>query len=459
MTPRAAACVRRRPPAWGLAAAVLLVGSPLVPGARAQEAGGAALSAPDSAASLAPTHAVPWNPPRPAPAHEPWEAALNAPLTLASLPVRLVGAGLESGLLRVQEDLWIPKVMVFLSFDPPWGIGARPAGLGDRTGTGGALTLEPPPLRGWLRASLEGSTLRYGRGHVELGGRAAFVSYTHDWRPQEPFFGTGMDARAGDVSNYSLRVRRAEARVRLAGGSSLRHELGAWAGERRSVLRRGRDSERPSLEQVFPQLAQAQFDAAQDHAYAGAGLALDTRGGRPHWSHGWRLAGRAEYYGHPLAGRGVLFAGRAASPAFGRTELSAVTGVSFRRDPRTLRLSARVVDTHAIDATQPPALFDLATLGGSAGLAGFEPGRFRGMDLALARLEYVFPLAQHSELALSGELGGVYDSVWRGARLDGAEASYGAWFRLRTEQAPVVAVGLDWSRETVRFGFSLGGVE
>lgn len=461
MENRAATAVRGWFEAPGFAALLLVAVASFarIPLARAQAGPGSAHAAADSATNLAPTTAVPWNPPRAVSPNELWEEALNAPLTLASLPLRLVGEGVRAGLLKVQEEQWIPKLQLLLGFEPPWGIGLRPAGLGDRTGTGGAVTLTPPPARGWLRASLEGSTLRYGRGHVELGSRAVFASYTHDWRPQDPFFGVGMDAREGDVSNYALRSRRAEARARVAGGSTLRHDLSAWAGERRSVMRRGRDSSRPSLEQVFPQLADASFDQQQDHAYAGASLALDTRGGRPHWSHGWRLAGSAEYLGHPLSGRGVLFAGRAASPAFGRTELAAETGVSFMRDPRTLRFSARVADTRVSRAGEPLALHDLVTLGGSAGLAGFEPGRFRGLDLALARVEYVFPLAQYAELALTGELGGVYDDLWNGGRLDQAEASYGVSYRLRTERAPVIAFGLDMSREGVRFGFDLGGVE
>ena len=413
----------------------------------------------DSASGLAPTSAVPWNPPRAALAHEPWESVLTAPVTLASLPVRLLGAGVNSGLLVVQENRWVPRVQVLLSLSPPWGIGLRPASLGERTGTGGAVSFEPNPERSWLRASLEGSTLRYGRGHVELGPRWLFAAYTHDWRPQEPFFGSGMDARHEDESNYSLRRRRAEARMHLDGGSAVRSALDSWVGERRTVVRRGRESGRPSLEEVFPQLAAATFDEDQDHAVAGARLSLDARAGRPHWSRGWRVAGQAEYFGHPLSGRGFLFAGDAASPAFGRTTLEGEAGFSFMRDPRTVRLSARVVDTHASDASRPPALHDLAILGGAQGLPGFEPGRFHGMDLAIARLSYIFPLAQTSELELSGELGGVFENVWRGARLDQAQASYGVSYRLRTESAPVVAFGMDFSREAARFRFSLGGVE
>lgn len=456
-----AGCRFAPPPATALAIllAVFAASPGMAQSAPEASAPASLAAAADSSGGLAPTSAAPWNPPRAARAQEPWEMALNAPLTLASLPIRLLGAGLNSGLLVVQENNWVPRVQVMLSLSPPWGIGLRPANLGERTGLAGAVTFEPDSERSWLRASLEGSTLRYGRGHVELGPRWLFAAYTHDWRPQEPFFGDGMDASREDASNFSLRRRRAEARLRLRGGSAVRGAFESWVGERRTVVRRGRESGRPSLEEMFPQLAAATFDVPQDHAVAGARLSLDTRAGRPHWSHGWRLAGQSEHFGHPLAGRGFLFPGDAASPAFSRTTLEGEAGVSFMRDPRTVRLSARVVDTHAADGSQAPVLNDLAVLGGAEGLSGFEPGRFHGMDLAIARLSYIFPLAQTAELELSGELGGVFGNVWRDARLDRAETSYGVAYRLRTERAPLVAVGVAFSREAARLRFSLGGVE
>lgn len=458
------AAARRRTGFVALLAALAVLSFPLaVRPCRSQDGPAGAPAPPPAAADssdalLAATSEPPWNPDRPVPAHEPWESALNTPLTVASLPVRVVGAGVRSGLMKVQEDLWIPRAQVLL-VRPPWGLGASPADLGARTGFGGAITFEPPPLHGWLRARLEGSTLRYGRGHVELGTRALYAAYTHDWRPQEPFFGTGMAARETDVSDYSLRARRAELRAHAVRAGAVRAALEAWAGERRVVARRGRDPQRPSLDQVFPALADALFDAEQDHVFAGGSLTLDARAGRPHWSRGWRVSGQAEIYGHPPGGNGVLFAGRRDSPAFGRTTLSAETGVSFMRDPRTVRLSARVVDTHAADGNHPPAILDLPTLGGSAGLTGFEPGRFHGADLVAARVAYVFPLAEHAEFEVSAERGGVFDDVWGGARLDRTRTSYGVSYRLRTDRVPIAAVGLDWSREATRVRFALGGVE
>src|SRR4029077_5110416 len=130
----------------------------------------------------------------------------------------------------------------------------------------------------------------------------------------------------------------------------------------------------------------------------------------------------------------------------------------FMRDPRTLRVMVRVVDVKPIDPAKPPALLDLSRLGGGAGLAGFEPGRFHGLDSVLGKLGYYFPLGTHAELELSAEVGAVSGDVWHETRMDRPEHSYTVMLRPRTRVAPLGAVGVSWSREKVRVGFSIGGV-
>jgi len=129
------------------------------------------------------------------------------------------------------------------------------------------------------------------------------------------------------------------------------------------------------------------------------------------------------------------------------------------RDPRTLRLSGRVVDVEPFDQARPPAPFDLPHLGSSAGLAGFEPGRFHGLDLLLVKLDYIFPLVEYAELELSAEVGAVSGDVWRETRVDRLERSYGVLIRPRTHRVPLGAFGVCWSHEGSRVRYSLGGVE
>lgn len=435
--------------------------APIVPQAMALAgpADHAASAAADSSTDLAPTSAVPWNPSRAVPAHESWEEALNAPLTLISLPVRAIGAATEAGLLHVQQNSLIPRTRLLLALAPKVGLTLRPASLGDRTGLGAAMDFTPPQLGGRFRAGLDASTGKYSRGRVELGPRWLLAVYTTDWRPQQPYFGSGSDSRQDDATSYAARSQRAELRLRLLAGRRVRGEFGAWIGERQAVLRNGRDQERPSFEGSFPPGATGLLDVRQQHFVNGARAALDTREGAPHWSRGLRVAAQAERYGRTPDGRPVLFDGSDASPGFWRYTIEGQTGWSFMRDPRTIRLSARVVDVAPFDGARPPTLLDLSRLGGGAGLAGFEPGRFHGLDLFVARLGYLFPIAQYAELEIASEAGMVSGDVWRETRLDGLEQSYTVMLRPRTERAPLGAVGVSWSRESVRVGFSLGGVE
>lgn len=420
--------------------------------------GGAAIAA-DSSSDLAPTSSIPWNPPRAIPAHEPWVDVLNAPLTLVSLPIRALAAATEAGLLHVQQGGIVPRTQVWFAVLPSVGLRVGPASLGDRSGFGAAVEYAPPRLRGLVRAGLAGSTAQYSHGGVELGARWLFARYAYDWRPQEAYYGIGPDARSNDASNYAAQSERAELQLQLRRGTRLRSELGAWVGERQSVLRRGREDGRPSFETPFPQDATGWLDVHQQHFVTGARAALDTRAGHPHWSHGAQLAVQAERFGPRTPGGHELFGGSDASPGFTRVSLEGRTGWSFMRDPRTIRVAARVVDVAPFDRTRPPALFDLSTLGGGAGLAGFEPGRFHGLDLVVAELGYLFPVGQYAELEVSTELGSISDDVWRATRMDRLEQSYGVMLRPRTEKAPLGALGVHWSREGVRFGLSLGGVE
>ncbi|HKQ57228.1 MAG TPA: hypothetical protein VJY35_05115 [Candidatus Eisenbacteria bacterium] len=382
---------------------------------------------------------------------------LNAPLTLVSLPFRALGALSEAGLLRVQEDHLVPRVQYGLTYNR-FGVGVGPGGLGDRTGLGAALRFEPPRLRGWLRASLAGSMSHYHRGRVELGRPWLFAGYTYDWRPQEPFFGLGPNTSEGDVSDFAMQSQRAELQLRLRAGTKLRHEVGAWVGERQSVLRSGRERTRPSIETAFPQLAAGALNVEQHHVVTGARAALDTRSGHPHWARGWRIGAQAERFGDARS-NGLLFPDAGSSPGFNRFTLGCQAGWSFMRDPRTLRLGARVVDIRPFDPAQPPMPFDLSHLGGRAGLAGFETGRFHGLDLLVVNLGYIFPLTQYAELELATELGSVSDDLWHETRLDGLEHSYSVMFRPRSKTAPLGAIGVSWSREATRVRVSLGGVE
>jgi hypothetical protein len=237
-----------------------------------------------------------------------------------------------------------------------------------------------------------------------------------------------------------------------------RHSVRVWAGPRDVVLLDGRErtGARRPLSETFPSLA-TDLGTRVEHFVYGAEAAIDTRSGRPHWWKGWRSSVAAERFDLPI--EAVAFhSASTPSIAFTRLTYEGEAGVSFWRDPRTLRVYARVVDQS--DAADPGVflLSDLVSLGGHEGLSGFEPGRFRDADLALGRITYIFPLARYLEGDLHAEAGTVVRRLGD-ARLEDTQTSYGFAIRLRDPFAPLGSVGVDGSRETVRFRFALGGIE
>jgi hypothetical protein len=232
-----------------------------------------------------------------------------------------------------------------------------------------------------------------------------------------------------------------------------------WAGPRDLVVKDGRQrtDDRLPLSERFPALAAQQLGTRVEHFVYGAQAAIDRRAGRPHWSQGWRLSSTVQRFEEPVETFAFHSASTPSVP-FTRWIHEGEAGVSFWSDPRTFRIYARVEDTRDFGSAGLFPIYDLVTLGGRAGLSGFEPGRFRDADLMVGRLTYIFPAGRYLEWDLHTELGGVMSRL-ENARVADFENSYGVALRFRTGSRPVGSVGVDWSHETTRFRFSVGGVE
>ena len=409
-------------------------------------------------ANLAASTAPPWVPAQPVPARSGWETALQLPMRIVSLPLTELGLITKRMMISVEDANWIPRVGYLIAVGPQVGLTVTPASLGDRTGFGFGVAFRPPGLRNNLSADWNGSTLDYNRTRVTARYGVARVDYIYEWRPEERFYGLGPASSIEDTSTYAAQSQQ----VRLGldfhwtvPRRPWRTELAAWVGPRQMITRSGRESARPSIEEQFPVFLPI-MNQRYEHLVYGARARFDTRRGVPRWAHGGQLGAEYERFDNPL---GFLALGNGDVPfTFQRLTLDAEGGVSFWRDPRTFRLAVRVVDNRP-DASGILLPADLASLGGSRGLNGFEPGRFHGADLALGRLVYLFPLATRFELDVHAELGNVYGDVWRDAKLNGLRSSYGIALRPRADHFIMGAVGVEWSTDTVRLRYSLGGVE
>ena len=139
---------------------------------------------------------------------------------------------------------------------------------------------------------------------------------------------------------------------------------------------------------------------------------------------------------------------------FTRYSFETEMGASFMRDPRTLRLKLRLSDVDAgKDGGQMPPL-DMSRLGGRDGLARYAPGRFHDLDLMVARLMYVFPLARLVEADLHTEWGAVYSDVWNDAQPNTLREFVRLQRARPQRRRPHGELGVDFSPDGVRVSYT-----
>jgi hypothetical protein len=296
---------------------------------------------------------------------------------------------------------------------------------------------------------------------VHAFGKPMAFEYEYEWRPQEGFYGLGMDSPEGARSNYAVQFEHARATMQF-GWNRVREThvpravMTLWAGPRVMVTRTGREDGIASFEQNFPELEATRLDRYVEHLTYGVRVSTDWRQGQPHWTHGWRVLVESERFDKPFGA--VAWRNPDGGGAqFTRTKVEYESGFSFMREPRTLRFLGRVVDVGISAGADRMEFQDLSHLGGNEGLAGFKAGRFHDVDQLLARVTYIFPLVQKIEMALSTDVGGVYPNVWRSPTFDGLAHSYAVFVRPRGASRVFGAFGVAWSSENVMLRWKLGG--
>ncbi len=417
--------------------------------------------------SLGTSTGVPWNPPHALARRRGWEQAVLLPGRLVSLPLAGVGFAADKLLFVIEQDPRFGYGTTFGAGPAGRAVVVRTARMGDRTGLGGALELRRTLLHGALASTVSAEyavTLHhYDRTMLTWTGRPLYVQYGYEWRPGERFYGVGNAAPTNMVSDYAsqtefVRTGMAWESNRVRDPARAHSALGIWGGSRSRVTRGGRGPGDVSYATRFPALGDATLDRRVENLDYGASLLVDHRAGAPHWSHGWRTLLSAERLDAPARAL-ALHSGAGDGARFTRYGATAEAGFSFMRDPRTVRLLVHATDLQAGEHADRLLLSDLSTLGGQAGLGGYEAGRFHDMDLLLTRLDYVFPLQRRFEVDLHSEWGGVYADLWNDPKPNTLHHSFGFELRVRNDQKPRAAIGCDFSRESVRIRYSIGGTE
>jgi hypothetical protein len=411
------------------------------------------------------TTAPPWNPPTPVERRRAWEQAMLLPGRIVSLPISALGLVTERGLRYGEEKGWI--AISQNSVNPAGNARIQPQlhRLGGRAGIGAGLQLRQPVMSGQMKTVLSAryaATFRnYNGTLLAVTGRPLALQYGFDWRPEEHFYGIGNEAERGALSNYARQSEFLRLNVFdpwRTGDPKLRGTRGGlWIETRNQVMRTGRESGVPSFEEPFPGLGDVMLDRRVEHLIYGGTLSIDHRAGVSHWGHGGRLLLSAERHDAPIEALAL----RVSSPEgaqFNRYRIEGETGFTFMHT-RSLRVLARVVDQQVNSHRERFLTSDLSMLGGRQGLLGFDQDRFQDLDLAYLRTSYVFPIARRLELDLHSEWGGVYSDVWKDPTLNSVQSSFGIAMRGVYVLGPVAAIGLDFSREGMRFNYTVGGIE
>jgi len=413
------------------------------------------------ARSLAATTAPPWNPAEPMYPRRRWERIVLLPGHLLTLPLAGLGRMTEGTLNFVEGSNLLPQGFNPNPHQAHRTVTLRSAGL---SGVGASLELYRPIFPGRMETALQAHVAGtvYGYNATELGitGKPLSLQYGYEWRPRERFYGIGPDS-PNTVSNYALQSEHVGVRfdhVRegaIKPGAPAGNKFSVWAETRTDVTSTGRDPGRPSYVDVFPDVAAMSLGRRIDHFVYGGSIQLDQRIGVPHWEQGGRLVLSAERHGAPIDAL-TLHGSPTTGSEYMRYEGIAETGFSFFRDPRTVRLMVRVVDQRPDAGSAPLLPSELAMLGDREGLAGFDKGRFRDLDLALGRISYIIPVSRRLELDTHTDWGSVYHDVWTDARFSNLEHSFGFSLRGRYELGVLASIGADFSNEGYRLNYTLG---
>ena len=315
------------------------------------------------------------------------------PGSVIGLPVQALGAITERVLLFAEQtDLVLKTGYLTRELPRRTGLALGPASLGERTGLGARVSFGTSQVEGRLRhlfhVEYAQTTRRYQRTRVDLFGDPAWVAFRQDWRPQEPFFGIGPESPREGRTSYATRsdllllqwARRWY--VGEEGGPHTNTRL--WVGPRSMVTRVGHERGEPSFETVSPDLGASILDRNIETLGYGASIEHDGRTGAPHWSQGWRALVSLEQHG-PQPDAIAFRSQREEGARWTRVDADLETGVSFGRDPRTLRLLLRATDQR-VTARPERFLIVISFLGGGEGLHGFEAGRFHDLDRVAGKL-------------------------------------------------------------------------
>jgi len=368
------------------------------------------------------------------------------------LPFRLLGQGMERGLIAVEKHHLLDKARYYMTehergFVPVFG----------RLGVGTGLALGFKYYRndflrrgGELDIPVRASSLLYQEYGLEVRlpldspQRVFWDAATYyRVRTQDDFFGLGNDSRVGDRTSYMLQSREVSFGPRFEFTPRLR--VATRFGYRGTNVFDGKDRRFPVITQRF---ARAQIPGLRNGArqwIGGAELVHDgrdvpgrpRRGGYHRLAASWHQSGDSNDFG------------------FWRYQVEAERYVPLGSRNRILALRFLGITNQARGGSAVP-FFEQAILGGSSTMRGFREFRFYDLSGILISAEYRYNLNSFMDMLFFIDQGQVArqpgDFSWGGLR-----TGYGGGLRFLSAKATPFKILFGRSNEGTRFYFSLGG--
>lgn len=373
-----------------------------------------------------------------------WEHWVSLPGTIISIPFVALFKGVEYSAGYIYESKLVPRTLDLLTSRD----GKRQLypTYSNRSGLGVEYThkgLIGSRSRLSLRAAHGFFTqrqhyrFRWRRVHFSESN-PLFLNFQLNYRflPQEKFYGIGQDTKRSEVSGYDreLSVASVGMEIPLAKAWSL---FGLAHYEHDNIYQNSGD-DYPSLQTVYSDAALAGLDTRVKIVQYQAGIAIDTRN---------RL-------GNPTSGGEVVFSGSYFQDAGG-------DDFNFWKAQGDVRqylhlghnrvLSVRL----ALEVSEPVGdgqipFYYLSELGEVETIRGYDRGRFRDEDMALASLEYNIPLWYRIDSFLFADAGQVAKDIGKEFNRERMRFGLGGGIKVRDSKDVIAILQVGVGRETVR---------
>ena len=384
-----------------------------------------------------------------------WEEIVYLPGRIVFLPVEYALKGVGATIGYVADTKLIPKVEDFLTSDDGRR-GVKPTYSGR---TGGGIQFYQKGLfgassdRNVLELTATGGSLGQQRYQCTLegirfaGGRIwsdLFVRYRK--LPTEAFFGIGPGARLKDETEFAQTQTSAE--VSFGTHLGLDIAIEALAGYDKTEIAAGDDPKLPSTVDQYTEIALPGIGEPVDMMHVRLALMRDAKNRQSHPTDGYEATVSGGWY---RGGDGDRF-------GFAKyiVDLAAYLHLFYDR-ALAFRIAGELTEPFK-DREIP--FYYLSELGRRETIRGFARGRFRDRDMALASVEYRYPIWQgrgdyRANFALFADVGQVSRDLVHGASLDDLQTGFGFGLRVWGKEGLAVTFEAARSDEGWRYYFVL----